>query len=60
MQDVTKDWRKLCNEELHDLYSSPNMTWAFKKRKKRARHVARMGERGRACRVLVGKQEETI
>ena len=45
------------NEELNDLYSSPNIVWVIKSRRMRwAGHVARMGERG-AYRVLVGKPE---
>jgi hypothetical protein len=41
---VKKNWRKLCNKELHNLYSSPNITWVFKTgRKRRAGRVTRMG-----------------
>jgi hypothetical protein len=43
--EVTGEWRKLHNEELHDLYSSPNVIRMVKARRVRwARHVARMGE----------------
>ena len=42
-------WRKLRNEELHDLYSSPNIVLLIKSRMGWAGHVARMG-RGQACR----------
>jgi hypothetical protein len=40
-------WRELHNEELHNLYSSPNIIRMIKSRRKRwRRHVARMGRRG--------------
>ena len=43
---ITKDWRKLHNEELNDLYSSPNIVQVIKLRRTRwAGHVAHMGER---------------
>jgi hypothetical protein len=43
--DVMGDWRKLHNEELHNLYSSPNIIRMIKSRRIRwAGHVARMGE----------------
>jgi len=55
---VTKEWRKLHNEELNDLYSSPNTVWVLKSRRMRwAGHVARMGERRGVYRVLVGNPE---
>ena len=51
--DITGEWRKLHNEELNDLFCSPNtlrvMRWAG--------HVARMGERRGVYRDLVGKPE---
>jgi hypothetical protein len=51
-------WRKLHNDELHSLYSSPNIVRMIKSRRMRwAGHVARMGERGGVYRVLVGRPE---
>jgi hypothetical protein len=52
---VTGEWRKLHNGELHNLYSSPDITRQIKSRKMRwAGHVARMGEGRNVYRVLVG------
>ena len=46
------------DEELNDLYSSPNIVWVIKSRRMRwAGHVARMGEERGAYRFLVGKPE---
>jgi hypothetical protein len=57
--DVTEEWRKLQNEELNDLYCSPNFIQVIKSRQMRlAGHVARMGERRGTYRVLVAKPEE--
>jgi hypothetical protein len=52
-------WRKLHNEELHNLYSSPSIIRMMKLRRMRwAGHVARMGgEKRIAYRILVGKPE---
>jgi len=41
--EVTGDWRELHNEELHDLYSSPNITRVIKSRMRWVGHLARMG-----------------
>jgi hypothetical protein len=56
--EVTGEWRRLHNEELNVLYSSPNIIGVIKSRRMRwAGHVARMGERIGAYRVLVGRPE---
>jgi hypothetical protein len=56
--EVTGEWRKLHNEELNVLYSSPNIVWIMKlRRMKRTEPVPPMGERRGLCRVLVGKPE---
>jgi hypothetical protein len=55
--EVTAEWRKLDNEKLHDLYSTPNIVRVMKSSRVRwAGHVACMGER-RVHRILVGKPE---
>jgi hypothetical protein len=55
---VTGGWRKLHNEELHNLYSSPSIIIIMKSRRMRwAGQVARMGETRNVYRLLVGKPE---
>jgi hypothetical protein len=55
---VTRGWRKLHNEELHNLYSSPSIIRIIKSRRMRwVGHVARIGEKRNAYRLLVGKPE---
>jgi len=56
--EVTGEWRRLHNEELNDLYSSPNIVRVIKSKRIRwAGHVARMDEERGVYRVLVGKPE---
>jgi hypothetical protein len=53
-------WRKLHNDELHSLYSSPHIVRVIKSRRMRwTGHVARMGEGRGVYRVLVGRPEGT-
>jgi hypothetical protein len=56
--EVTRDWRKLHNEELNNVYYSPSIIRVIKTRRIRwAGHSARIGEKRNAYRILVGKPE---
>ena len=56
--EVTGDWKRLHNEELNDLYSSQCIIQVIKSSHTRwVGHVARVGERRGALRILVGKPE---
>jgi hypothetical protein len=58
MDGVTGGWRKLRNEELHNLYSSPSIIRFIKPRRMRlAGHVARMWEKKNVYGLLVGKSD---
>jgi hypothetical protein len=56
--EVIGGWRKLHNEDLHNLHFSPSIIRMIKSRRLRwARDVTRMGEKRNAYRILVGKPE---
>jgi hypothetical protein len=56
--EMTGGWRQLQNEELNDLHSSPRIIRTVKSREmKRAEHVAQMGKKRAAFRLLVRKPE---
>jgi hypothetical protein len=55
---LLRQWRKLHNEELNDLYLSPNIIRVIKSRRMRLTgHVARMGEKSGTYRILVWRSE---
>ena len=53
-----EDWRRLHNEELHDLYFRPNILMIYSRRIRWAGQVARLGDRRSAYKVLVYRPEE--
>jgi hypothetical protein len=56
--EVTGEWRKLHNEELRDLYSSPSVIRIIKSKRMRwVGHVEQTEEKGNAYRLLVRKPE---
>jgi hypothetical protein len=57
-EEVAGDWRRLHNEELHNLHSSPNIIMVIKSRKMRwVGRLARIAEMKNAYKILVGKPE---
>jgi hypothetical protein len=58
LKERKTSWRKLHNDELHSLYSSPNIVRVIKSRRMRwVGHVACIGEERSVYRVLVGRPE---
>jgi hypothetical protein len=55
--EMTGEWRKLHNEELRDLYSLPSIIRIIESMMSWVGHVAQMGEKRTAYRLLVGKPE---
>jgi hypothetical protein len=58
--EVIRGWRKLCNDDLHNFYALPSIkviTMIRLRRKRWAGHVARMGEKKNAYKILLGKPE---
>jgi hypothetical protein len=56
-EDVAGIWRRLHNEELHNLYASPNIIGVIKSRRRWVGHVVCIGEMRNSFRVLIGKSE---
>ena len=59
-EEVTGDWRKMYNEELHGLYSSPNIIWVIKSRRMGWDgwgNVTHGGEKRHVYTIMVGKLE---
>jgi hypothetical protein len=57
--EVTGDWKKMHNEEFHNLYSSPNIIMIIKSRRMTwVGHILHMGEMKNTCQTLVGKLKE--
>jgi hypothetical protein len=55
--DIVGGWRTMHNDEFHNLCSSPNIIRMIRSRRMRwTGHVARMGDKGNAYRILVGKR----
>jgi hypothetical protein len=55
-REEDRSWRKFCNDELHSLYSSPNIVRVIKSRRMRwVEHVACMGKERGVYRILVGR-----
>jgi hypothetical protein len=55
--EATAEWRRLHNEEIFDMNSSPNIIWVIKSRMRGARHVAIWGERRGVYRFLLERPE---
>jgi hypothetical protein len=56
-EKLARSWRRLHNEELHNLYTSPNIVRVIKSMMGWAGHVARMGEIESAYKILIGKRD---
>jgi hypothetical protein len=54
-EKLTGEWRRLHNEKLYNMYSSPYINWLIKSRRRSAGHVTRMRKRRGTYRHLVGK-----